>query len=259
MKKTLTIEFDYEDIKSFRVGSLIVLEPKTDAIKTLFNFDESFTLIDWMDMIGKDTSIKGILFIGNKECFSDNVYAKYISSITGQHIDSEHSKFVTEFVESRKREIQINMLNNYIREIIKFPKMFFIALTDCVVSPFFGISLVSDFRIANPNLVIHLNSKEYGLHPSGGVPLFLTKHVGFSKTQELLYSRRFIDSSEAKELGIINYITSDNYRNDSLSIAIEIINSTNAEYFRYTKKLVNYKLLSEFSSYADIESNMAQH
>ena len=259
MKKTLTIEFDYEDIKSFRIGSLIVLEPKTDAVKTLFNFDESFDIMDWMNMVANDNSIKGILFIGNEECFSDNVYTIYISSITGQHIDSKNSNLVKEFVDRRKREIQINMLNNYIREIIKFPKMFFIALTGCVVSPFFGVSLVSDFRIANPNLLIHMNSKEYGLHPSGGVPLFLMKHIGFSKTQEILYSQRFIDSSEANKLGIINYITSDNFRNDALSIAVKIINSTNVEYFRYTKQLVNYKLLDEFNAYANVESKMALH
>jgi enoyl-CoA hydratase/carnithine racemase len=260
MKKELKLEFDYEDIKSFRVGSLIVLEPKTDALKTLFNFDESFDLMDWMDMIAKDNSIKGILFIGNEECFSDNVYAKYISSITGQYIDSQQPKFVTEFVDKRKREIQINMLNNYIRKIIEFPRMVFIALTGCVVSPFFGISLVSDFRIANPNSIIHLNSKEYGLHPSGGVPFFLAKHIGLSKTQEILYSQRFINVNDAKEMGLVNYLTSvDNYRNDALSIAIDVINSTDVKYFFYTKKLVNHRLLNEFDAYVDVEANMALH
>lgn len=260
MKKNLTMEFDYEDVRSFRIGTLIVLEPKTDAIKTLFNFEESFGLMDWMDVIAKDNSIKGILFIGNEECFSNNVYSKYMSSITEQYIDPQQPRFVTEFVDKRKREIQINMLNNYIRKIIEFPKMVFIALTGCVVSPFFGISLVSDFRIASPNLVIHMNSKEYGLHPSGGVPLFLMKHIGLSKAQEILYSQRFIKVNDAKEMGLLNYLTSvDNYRNDVLSIAIEIINSTDVEYFFYTKKLVNHILLNEFNAYVDIESNMALH
>ena len=260
MKKELQLEFDYEDIKSFRIGSLMVLEPKKDAFNTLFNFDESFDIMDWMDLVKDDNSIKGILFISNEICFSDEAYVRYISSITDQHIDPQHPKFITKFIDSRKREIQINMLNNYIRKIIEFPKIVFMAITDCVVSPFFGISLATDFRIANPNLVIHLNSKEYGLHPSGGVPFFLMRHIGLSKAQEILYSRRFIKSSEANELGIINYLTSENnFRKDALSFAIEIINSTNVEYFYYTKKLVNYKLLSEFNSYVDIESNMTLH
>jgi hypothetical protein len=48
-------------------------------------------------------------------------------------------------------------------------------------------------------------------------------------------------------------------RKDALSIAIDIINSTDVEYFFYTKKLVNHKLLNEFNAYVDIESNMALH
>lgn len=260
MKKTLTIEFDYEDIKSFTLGSLVVLEPKTDAIKTLFNFDESFDLMDWIDLVGKDNSIKGILFVGNEECFSDNVYTKYISSISGQEINSQNPKFITEFIDPRKRQIQINMLNNFIRKIIAFPKMVFISLTGTVVSPFFGLSLAADFRIAHPNLKIHLNSIEYGLHPSGGVPIFLKKHIGISKTQEILYSQRFINTSDAKGLGLLNMLTSpDNYRNEALSIAVDIINSSSVEYFYHTKKLVSYNLLNEFNAYADFESNWALH
>jgi len=79
MKKELQLEFDYEDIKSFRIGSLMVLEPKKDAFNTLFNFDESFDIMDWMDLVKDDNSIKGILFISNEICFSDEAYVRYIS------------------------------------------------------------------------------------------------------------------------------------------------------------------------------------
>jgi enoyl-CoA hydratase/carnithine racemase len=86
------------------------------------------------------------------------------------------------------------------------------------------------------------------------------KHIGLSKAQEILYSQRFIKVNDAKEMGLLNYLTSvDNYRNDVLSIAIEIINSTDVEYFFYTKQLINHKLLSEFQVYTELESQMALH
>lgn len=168
-------------------------------------------------------------------------------------------KSATEFVDNRKREVQIYMLNNYIRGITKFPKMFFITLTSSVMSTFFCVNLTSDFRIVSLSLIIHMNSKDYGHHPSGGIPLFLTKDIGFSKTQKTLYNQRFLDSTEANILGTSNDRTSGNYRSVSLSIAIVIINSTNVEYFIYTKNLVNHKLLNEFDAYVVVESNMVLH
>ena len=145
-------------------------------------------------------------------------------------------------------------------KILETPKMLFIALTNCVVSPFFGLSLAVDYRIPSPNLLIHLNSKEYGLHPSGGVPFFMIKQLGLSKTQEILYNQRYMDALTAKYLGIINHLTSsNNYRSDAISQAIEIIESTSFEYFYYTKQLINHKILNEFQVYTELESKMDLH
>jgi len=110
MKKELKFEFD--DIKSFKLGSLVVSEPKTDAFNTLLNIDESFELIEWLDMAGKDKSVKGILFIGNDICFSDKVYSKHLATLTGEFINPEEPRVVKKIIDDKKRSIQINMLNN---------------------------------------------------------------------------------------------------------------------------------------------------
>ncbi|MBU1095876.1 MAG: hypothetical protein A2499_03715 [Stygiobacter sp. RIFOXYC12_FULL_38_8] len=260
MKKELKLEFEFEDIKSYKIGSLVILEPKTDGFRTLLNVDESFELIEWIDLAGKDKSVKGILFIGNENCFCDKAYAKHLATLTGEYINPEEPRLVKKIIDDKKRSIQINMLNNYIRKIIETPKMIFIAITSCVVSPFFGLSLAADYRIASPNLLIHLNSKEYGLHPSGGVPFFMIKQVGLSKTQEILYSQRYMDALTAKLLGIINHLTSpNNYRSDAISHAIEMLESTSYEYFFYTKQLINHKILNEFQVYTELESQMDLH
>lgn len=260
MKRELKLEFEFDDIKSYKVGSLVILEPKTDGFHTLLNVDESFEIIQWLDLAGKDKTVKGILFIGNENCFCDKAYAKHLSDLTGENINHDEPRIVKKIIDDKKRSIQINMLNNYIRKIIETPKMFIIALTSCVVSPFFGLSLAADYRIASPDLIIHLNSKEYGLHPSGGIPFFMIKHVGLSKTQEILYNQRYMDASTAKYLRLINHLTSlTNYRNDVISHTIEMLESTNYEYFFYTKQLINYKLLEEFESYTQLETSMGLH
>jgi len=247
-------------IKSSKIGSLVILEPKTDGFHTLLNVGESFELIEWLDMAGKDKSVKGILFIGNENCFCDNAYAKHLATLTGENINPEEPRPVKKIIDDKKRSIQINMLNNYIRKIIETPKMFFVALTNCVVSPFFGLSLAADYRIASPDLLIHLNSKEYGLHPSGGVPFFMVRQLGLLKTQEILYNQRYMDALTAKNLGLINHLTSsNNYRSDAISQAIEILESTSYEYFFYTKQLINHKILKEFQVYTELESQMDLH
>lgn len=88
----------------------------------------------------------------------------------------------------------------------------------------------------------------------------MNKQIGQSKTQEILYGEKIIDAETAKNLGLINRLTSaDNYREDAISITNNILESTNYRYFYYTKQLVNNKLLREFESYADLESKMELH
>lgn len=173
MEKELKVEFELENIKSSKIGSVIVLEPKSDGFQGLLNIEENVELLDWLDLIGRDNSVKGILFIGDENCFGDNAYAKHLKSLTGEDVNPEEPRIVKKIVDHKKRSIQINMLNSYIRKFIELPKMIFIALSHCVVSPFCGLSLAADYRIANPNLLVHLNSKEFGLHPCGGVPFFM--------------------------------------------------------------------------------------
>lgn len=86
------------------------------------------------------------------------------------------------------------------------------------------------------------------------------KQIGLSKTQEILYGEKFIDAETVKNLGLINQLTSiNNYRNDAISITNNILESTNLEYFYYTKQLVNHRLLKEFENYSDLESKMEFH
>jgi len=86
----------------------------------------------------------------------------------------------------------------------------------------------------------------------------MIKQLGLSKTQEILYNQRYLDALTAKNLGIINHLTSsNNYRSDAISQAIEIIESTSYEYFFYAKQLINHKILEEFAIYTELESKMA--
>jgi len=260
MENKINIGLGLGSIKSHKVGSVVVLETKADAFQIFNNITDTIKLFEWFDYVSNDKTIMGILYLGDECCFGEDAHAGNLKSLTGENINPKEPHLIKKIVDYEKRETQITILNNFIRKIIEFPKMFFISLTNSVVSPFWGLSLAADYRIANPNLIVHLNSKAYGLHPTGGVPFFLQKQVGLSKTQEMLYNEKFLDAKTAKNLGLINQLTSvENYRSDAISITNNILESTNYEYFCYTKKLVNHRLLSEFENYCDLEAKMLLH
>jgi enoyl-CoA hydratase/carnithine racemase len=260
MGAELKIEFEIDYFKSSKIGSLIILELKDDAFKALLNIEENIELLNWFDLAGDDKSVKGILVLGDKNCFCDEAYARHLSALTGEYIDPERPRIVKKIIDNRKRSIQINMLNSFIKKFISLPKMVFVSLTGCVVSPMWGLSLAADYRIASPDLMIHLNSKEFGLHPSGGVPFFMSKQIGLSTTQEILYTVKHLNAETVRDLGLINRLTSeDNYRNDVIGIASEILDSTSYDYFYYTKQLINHRLLKEFELYSDLEYKMELH
>jgi enoyl-CoA hydratase/carnithine racemase len=253
-------EFETEYLKSTKLGSLIVLEPKADGFDTLVDVHIGPKTFEWFEAIGNDKSIRGILIISEGEFFGEQSFARHLSKLTGEQISTGNPVIVKKIIDKDRRSIQINMLNTYIRTILSLPQIVFIALTNTVVSPFWGASLACDFRIAHPNLVVHLNSREFGLHPSGGVPFFMTRQVGIAKAKELLFSERFLYAEGAKNLGMINFITShDNYKSDAIGKAVEILETTTYDYFYYTKKLMNANIIKEFENYINLEGQMEMH
>lgn len=260
MENRMTIEFENQNFKSSRIGSLVVLDTKTDGFQTLVKVEDNMEFFNRMDSINQDKSIKGLLIVGKESFFGDEAYIKHLAHLTGETVDPENPAVVKKIVDSHTRSIQINMLNGYIRRFIDMPKMLFFALSGRVVSPFWGMSLAADYRIVSSNFSVHLNSKEYGLHPSGGVPFFMIRQIGLAKTQELLYGAKCIDFETLKNLGFISHVTSvENFRDEAIATASNILESSSLEYFYYTKQLINFNLLKEFDNYTALESKMALH
>ncbi|MHB8930052.1 MAG: hypothetical protein ACYC4T_08315 [Melioribacteraceae bacterium] len=46
MEKEMKVEFELENIKSSKVGSIIILEPKSDGFQGLLNIEENIELLE---------------------------------------------------------------------------------------------------------------------------------------------------------------------------------------------------------------------
>lgn len=74
----------------------------------------------------------------------------------------------------------------------------------------FALALASDVRIASENA--RLNNAFIKVGFSGadlGVSYFLPRLIGMSRAAEILYTGRFIDADESKQIGIVSKVCSD--------------------------------------------------
>ena len=96
-----------------------------------------------------------------------------------------------------------------ILKFVDFNKIIFSCLRGGIVTPFFGLSLASNFRFATEEMSYMLAHRKFGLHPTGALPFFLKHYVSWSKQNEILYQLEDIKAAEAKALGMIDKIFPD--------------------------------------------------
>jgi enoyl-CoA hydratase len=90
--------------------------------------------------------------------------------------------------------------------IAAIPKPTVAAITGYALGAGLGLALAADWRVSGDNVRFGATEILAGLVPDGDGTARLARTVGASKAKELLYSGRFFDAEEAKELGLIDEI-----------------------------------------------------
>ncbi|MBU1097950.1 MAG: enoyl-CoA hydratase/isomerase family protein [Bacteroidetes bacterium] len=254
MKKKASIEFETKGISCWVDDNIAVLKLSCSAFETIVNVEKDDSIMDWMDLVEASKNITGIMAVNDKDCFGDVAYANFLSEISGQKLSPDSPEPITKFENSQIRSIEINMLMNFIKKIMNFKKVFISALNGQVATPFFGLSLASDLRLANENVVFSLSHLKYAIHPSGALPFFLPRFIGISRATEMLLRGGTISVREAEELGLVNKILSkENFMEEAIAESKKLCRLS-PQYIKITKTLLhNYN--KELNNYFDIESN----
>lgn len=248
----LKIETDV--IRTDIIDSLAILEVKEDAFSMMTEIGEGFTIINWYDLIKKDDSIKGVLLYGKTNLFCEAPYKKFLSSISGENIESLESLNL-ESVNFDTRKKQINMLNNFTRNILEFPKMIISFIDGCVVTPFIGTILATDVRLATNQTTFSFLHKKYGLHPTGALPFFLIANLGLAKAKNILYTKDKLNSDELLSLGLVDEIISPSNIFEVIDYAKSLVEK-NSVTFRTTKELSNKIFNEQYESFMELEEHM---
>lgn len=100
--------------------------------------------------------------------------------------------------------------NPLIRQMCNLPKPIICGLNGVAAGAGLSLSLACDFRIAVESVVLIEVFINVGLVPDSGSTFFLPRIVGLSKAFQMCTMGERISAREAKSLGLVNIVVSDN-------------------------------------------------
>jgi len=242
MENTNSYEIDVID-------SLVTITIKQDVFELLTNRTKSELLLESLNKFKTNSKIKALLFLNKPGCYGEKVYDTFLNNIISSESKSNNFE-KTSFCDRIIRFRQILTLNHFVKYIANYNKLCFTMLSGNIVTPFFGISLATDRRFATPETSFVLDHHKYGLHPSGGLPYFLTKRLGYERALELMLQES-ISAKQALELGIIDKIVPNNKILEIVVKDIEKLTQLRSSSLKITKNLAafDHKSLSEYFEY----------
>ncbi len=93
----------------------------------------------------------------------------------------------------------------------------------------FGITLMSDIRVADRQAKLGANFARLGLHSGMAISYVLPRLVGLAKANELLFTGRIITGEQAASMGLVNYaVEGDAVMEKAMALAAEIASSAPA-------------------------------
>lgn len=250
-----SIEFNTNEFSCIVENDVAILTVKGNAFKSISSVERNSDIIPWLDSIENSHNVRGILTLNEKDAFSEMSYKEFLSEIIGDNFNSENYTGIPKFIKNEIRAREITIIGNMLRKLVRFKKILISGISGDIVSPFFGLSLASDFRFASSETNFVLSHIKYRLHPSGALPFFLPRFLCHSKVIDLLFRGTKVDASTLKKLGLIS-----EYFNES-----EFIEKTKVEAFEIckvslnvvqsTKKLL-YRHKDDLEDYLNIESKL---
>lgn len=108
-----------------------------------------------------------------------------------------------------KEEVRktVALIRKTINDIEELPKPVIAAINGIALGGGTELALACDFRIANKNAVLGLTETSLGIIPGAGGTQRLSRLVGKGKAKELIFTARKVPAKEAKEIGLVEYVT----------------------------------------------------
>lgn len=240
--------FEYE-----QHDEIAVIRLKNNVFDFISDIDAGNKLISFFDELDYNPGVKGLLFYNDADAITDEKYDGFMNEIMSKAVKQDDNA-PPDFSKKNARFREINILDSIIKQLAKMQLIIVSGVQGTIVTPFIGTVLVADFRYATEDAVFSMAHNRYGLHPSGGLPFFLSNIVHHSKALEIQMSESFT-AQEAMEMGLINKVFPvDDFEQ---SILNEVKQYTKLKYstIRDTKRLTNFTRMP-LDDYFDFETGL---
>ena len=249
------IEFNTNEFSCVVENGVAVLTIKGNAFKSISSVARNLDIIPWFDEVENTPNVRGVLILNEKEAMSEDAYVEFLKEIVGDDFNSEDPKDTPRFTKDVIRAREITILGNIIRKLFSFKKNLISGINGDIVSPFFGLALISDFRFTSSNTNFVLSHIKYRLHPSGALPFLLPRYLCHSKVVDILFRGDKLSAPELKSLGLINAFYNESEfiekvkseANEICKVSFNVVTSTKKLLYGDKKDLEDYlNLESEF-------------
>ncbi len=232
-----------------RKDAISIVRIKKNVFEFISDIDLSGKLMDFLENISSDTEIKALVFYNDPDCVNEDHYDSFLKSIMHKTKEGDQS-FTQNFNQKNVRFREIHILNRFIKHLVNLNKIVVIGIQGSVVTPFVGLAFAADFIYAREETKFIMAHNKYGLHPSGGLPFFLSHALPHSKAMEVQMSEYFT-AEEAYEMGLINKILPEQDFLEHLIRETEKYTKYKHCSIQQTKRLTNFsrKSLSDYFNF----------
>ncbi len=240
-------------VKFDQIDNIATVKFSCDIYKNITELERRDELSAIFKSIAEQNKYDALLILNEPGCLGEPDYFAFLDTIISRNSSFTNSAHALGYSEKIVRSRELNILDQFILDIVGFNKLTVSCLNGEIVTPFFGASLASDFRFASDDMCFSLAHTKYNLHPSGGLPFFLRNYLGQGRATELLLTGGKLTAQEALELGLItNIFSKEHFENQCIMKAKELC-KIGKHVVKKTKRLTNV-YIDALKEYFNLES-----
>ncbi len=234
---------------------IAIVRIKKNVFEFISDMKQSAELFDYIDTINESGQINALLYYNDPDSFSEEEYDKFINRIMVDAPTRGKSNLPC-FTDRNVRSREINIMNDLIKRLCGLHVLVVSGIQGTIVTPYIGTAMSADLKYASEDARFSMAHNKYGLHPSGGLPFFLSGFLHHSKAMELQFRENYITAQETLDLGLINKILKkDDFENQIIEEIHKIISRIKHCTIQHTKRLTNFNRKSLFD-YFDYEAEI---
>ncbi|MGL5312958.1 MAG: enoyl-CoA hydratase-related protein [Peptostreptococcaceae bacterium] len=146
--------------------------------------------------------------------------------------------------------------NSIFRKLEKCEKPIIAAINGFCLGGGLELAMSCDIRIASENAKFGQVEANLGIMPGFGGTQRLSRTVGLAKAKELIYTAQIIKAEEAKNIGLINRVTTKDALLDECLEMAKLIGTKGQIAIRYAKNAMNNGYEMDLDSAINLESNL---